>query len=225
MSDKLYFDLETIPDQREGAFERYLDQVIPPANYKKPESIDKWMAENAETAAAEKYAKTGLSGLYGEICSIGFAVGDGDVKTFTRGINADSEKHLLLQFFIALRKAWNADDNWPRFEWIGHNVIEFDLRFLKQRCFVNRVQPLVMVPADARHGNGSVFDTMKEWAGFRGYVKQDELCEVFGLEQKPGMTGADVWPAYQAEEYERIAAYNAYDVQTVRDIHKVMTYD
>lgn len=229
MSNKLYFDIETIPDQRMGAFERYLDKVSPPANYKKQESIDSWMAENAEAAAAEQYVKTSLNGLFGEICSISFAVNDGDIKTITRGINADSEKHLLMQFFIDLKRHVKASDaGFPRFEWIGHNIIDFDLRFLKQRFWVNRIEPMFLIPADARHDNGHVFDTMKAWCGVYGsnrYVKQDELCEAFGLPMKESMTGADVWPAYQAGEFERIAEYNAYDVETVRSIHRIMTYE
>lgn len=222
---KLYFDAETIPDQREGAFETYLDKVKPPANYKKQESIDKWMADNAEAAAAELYAKTSFSGLHGELCAIGFKVDDNPAVSLVRGEDFETEREMIGAFFTDVKAcARSGEGNYQHIEWIGHNVIDFDLRFLKQRTLINRIphDERPWIPADARHSKG-VFDTMREWAGWKGTVSQDALCEAFGLPTKPGMTGADVWPAYQAGEYERIREYNLYDVETVYALHQIMT--
>ena len=230
MTKKVFIDLETVPDQHPGAFERYLDLVTPPANYKKQESIDKWMAENAEEKAAELHGKTGLNGLHGEICSIAFAVDDNEIESVTRGIDVESEGSLIRKFFIALGEhVTDSDAGFPRFEWIGHNVLEFDLRFLKQRCMVNSVDPLYPIPAEARHGSGNVFDTMKEWAGFRGYVKQDELVEAFGFSIEGNalaaeLDGSMVWPLYQSGQFDAIKAYNEMDVHKVREIYRRMTY-
>ena len=229
----LYIDLETLPDQRDGAFERYLDAVEPPGNYKKPETIQKWLAENAEAVAAENYQKTGLNGLHGEICSIAFAIGSGDIENTTR-TDKHTEKDLLEEFWEMLRKevAIHLRHGEMRtIQWTGHNVIDFDLRFLKQRSIVNGIKPAYFLPADARHGGDHVFDTMKEWAGWRGYVKQDELCETLGIKapdnfscEVTDLDGSAVWEMFQSEQYGLIADYNILDVWKVREIHRRMTF-
>lgn len=232
MSLKLYADLESIPDQREGAFERYLEQVSPPGNYKKQETIDAWMLENAEAIALQDYKKTGLSGLHGEICSIAFALDDSAIIQVGRTDMGD-EKSLLLEFWDelgAMAETLTPGGQMPRLEWVGHNIIDFDLRFLKQRSIICGIEPPFLVPADARHGQGSVFDTMKEWAGFRGYVKQDELVEVLGIDLPIWSAGLDdidgsqVFDLWRNKEYEKIAEYNRLDVHKVREIYRRMVF-
>ena len=241
MTTKLYYDSETIPDQRPGAFDRYLDQVKPPANYKKQESIDKWMLENAEAEAEKDYLKTGLTGLHGEICSIAFAIEDREVIAVTRGLDGiETEADVLNTFWEELimqtREEASSTDaaQWAKLEWIGHNVIDFDLRFLKQRSIVNGIKPGFLVPADARHGGDWVFDTMKEWCGTYGsnrYVKQDDLCDVLGI-TKPEwidddiltIDGSKVWDLYKGGEFGLIREYNRLDVWRVREMYRRMNY-
>lgn len=223
---QLFFDIETIPDQTPGALNDIIANIKAPANLKKEETIQKWHEEKAHAAAEEVYAKTGLGGLKGEICSIAWAVDEGEIQGQIRK-PGESEATLLTDFFLSvvhdIRR--NGEGAHPRLEWVGHNVLEFDLRFIKQRCLIHRIHPDLRVPADARHNKGSVFDTMREWCGFRGFVSQDALCKAFGLAPKAGMTGADVWPAYQAERYEDILAYNRNDVNAVREMYKIMVSD
>ena len=71
---KLYFDIETIPTTNQAITDKIRAEISAPANYTKPESIAKWFEENAESAYQEKYRKTALDGLYGEIISIAWAV-------------------------------------------------------------------------------------------------------------------------------------------------------
>ena len=241
MTMKAFTDIETIPDQRPGAFDRYLDKVKPPANYKKPETIDKWMAENAESEAESEFLKTGLSGLHGEICSIAFALDDRDIKFVTRGVNAETEVGLLAEFWSMLQaEIENALDGsssdrakapFVKLQWVGHNLLDFDLRFLLQRSVVNGIRPAYTLPADARHGSDWVFDTMKAWAGWRGYVKQDDLCEALGIVAPDETTktvgdvdGSQVWSLFRAGEFDTIADYNVLDVWKVREIWRRMTY-
>lgn len=235
---KLFIDLESIPDQRPDAFDRYLDAVKPPGNLKKQETIDKWMVENAETVALENFKKTGLNGLHGEICSIAWALDDNDIFVITRGLKpVGSETDLLNLFWEHLLQdireysERREDVNWPRLQWIGHNLLDFDLRFLKQRSIIRGIKPAQMIPADARHGGDHVFDTMKEWAGWRGYIKQSDLVEAFGIglpdwadEDLAEVDGSKVWDIYREQDYSLIAEYNRLDVYYVREIHKRMTY-
>ena len=219
----LYFDLETIPDQREGALVRIFAGVTAPARYKKQDSIDKWMHDNAQAEAEEQYLKTSLHGISGEIVSIAWAIDDGEVQGYIR-LPSHSEKDLLRTFFFEVSKETKlGEGDYPNLCWIGHNLIDFDLRYLHQRCMVNRIKPPFIIPADARHGSPVVFDTMRAWAGFRGYVSQAALCEVLGIEGKGDMEGKDVWPAYQAGEYDKILAYNKNDVRIVRELYRRMT--
>jgi len=221
----LFLDLETIPDQRPGAYDKILENVTAPGNYKKQESIDRWIAQHGEAEAQEQYHKTGLNGIAGEICSIAWAIDDGEIIGYTIPPSLP-EAGLLDGFFkdvqYKVKKAGTGAH--PSLTWIGHNVIDFDLRFLKQRCIVNQVQPPFIIPADARHGSRDVFDTMKAWAGWKGYVSQQALCEALGIEGKDDMTGADVWPAYQAGKFEEILAYNKNDVRIVRELYRRMSW-
>ena len=220
----LYIDIVTIPDQRPGAFDKIYDTIRPPATYKKPESIEKWMVENGSKAAAETHLKTSLNGIAGEICSIAWALDDGEIIGNCRRPDT-TESWLLQHFFDCIaQETKSGEGEYPRLTWIGHNVIDFDLRFLKQRAIVNNVKPPFLIPADARHGSAQVFDTMKAWAGWKGYVSQEALCEALGIKGKDDMTGADVWPAYQRKEYDTIEEYNRDDVRIVRELFRRMSW-
>lgn len=233
MTIKLFFDIETIPDQRPDALDRHLDQVHPPRNYKNKDTIDAWMLENAERIANEEWMKTGLSGLRGEIVSIAWAIDDGEIRNHVR-TNSEAESDLLEAFWQDLH--WQEHEfggstgKWPRIEWVGHNILEFDLRFLKQRSIITGVNPLHDIPADSRHGQGSVFDTMKEWCGFRDYVKQDDLCDALVIDAPGWAThvaatdGSKVWEMWSNEEYDLLGLYNKLDVWKVREIYRRMMY-
>jgi len=225
----LYADIETIPDQDEGALENARELVKVPANYKKPEAIERYRLSNA----AEAYEKTALNGLHGEICSIAWALGDGEIQGHIRKSD-EPESDVLLLFFesVVHDVRRNGEGAFPRLTWIGHNLIDFDLRFLKQRCIVNGIKPPFLIPADARHASNDVFDTMKAWAGWKGYVKQDALCRALGIESSSEefnsvdlaeMDGSKVWAAYQRGDYDHILTYNKLDVWKVRELHKRMS--
>ena len=65
---------------------------------------------------------------------------------------------------------------------------------------------------------------MYAWAGYGNRISQDNLCKLLGLPTKPGMSGKDVWPAWQAGEYDKIAQYCKYDVDTVCELHNRLTF-
>lgn len=77
----LYFDIETIPSQSPELLGEIRSGITPPGSIKKAESIEKWMAENADSAAREKLSKTSFDGGYGHVCTISWAIGDGPVKS------------------------------------------------------------------------------------------------------------------------------------------------
>lgn len=208
----VYLDIETIPCQSPEYHAKVRDGIKPPGNIKKPESIAQWLAENADEAAAEAVAKTSFDPAHGHICCLGFAIGDGPVQYY-EARNVADERHILIGFFESL-----PDMGLCRF--IGHNVSGFDLRFILCRSIALGVTIPPIFPRDIKPWSQDVFDTMIAWAGARGTIGQDRLCEALGLPGKTDFDGSMVAAAWAAGEHERIATYCMADVETVREIHR-----
>jgi hypothetical protein len=196
----LKFDIETIPD---GNPEDVIVKV--PGNYKKQESIDAYIEANRD----EEFRKGALHGISGQIVSIAWQVDENEIDSITR-TPIYSEATLLQTFFNDL----TLGSAHPRYKWIGHNCLDFDLRFLKQRCWINNVKPALMIPADAKHGDWA-FDVMKEWAGWKGYVSQDALYKALGGQpyEDDDIDGSMVYDLWLAGEYDKIRDYNIRDVE------------
>lgn len=202
----IILDIETIPDQRPGAWERCRERLEPPANYKKPEAIDKWLAEHAD----EAYQKTALDGAYGELACICLQREGEDTYTIPRTDAGEVEilKHLDQWF---KNEAMAVNDVFA-----GH-CVEFDLRFLWQRAcllgFPSLARRFVRY-RNCRPWHGNVIDTAYEWTGKEYGIKLKPLCEAFGIDGDD-IDGADVWQAYQAGEMDRIMHHCQMDVHRV----------
>jgi predicted PolB exonuclease-like 3'-5' exonuclease len=224
---KLFIDIETIPTQREDIKTDIRFNISAPANYTKPETIAKWIEENAETEFDKQYRKTALDGLLGEIVSIAWAVEDNEPQVLFR-VAGESEADLLRAFFEDLQLL--TDKNSQRInitQWIGHYITGFDLRFIWQRCVVNQVKPTVKIPYNAKPWDDCVFDTKVEWSGtgqYSGKSSLDALCKAFGLEGKGDIDGSKVWDYYQAGRIEEIAEYNKEDVIKARKIYNKFNF-
>ena len=59
---------------------------------------------------------------------------------------------------------------------------------------------------------------MTAWAGAKGTISLDRLCEALGIQGKNGFTGADVAAAWDAGEHQTIIDYCAADVRRVRKV-------
>ena len=221
-----YVDIETIPDQAPGALDAIRQTIRPPANYSKPETVAKWMAENAEADADRQWRKTALSGTSGGIVCVGFAVGDSPVEALHRS-PGDPEKGLLAALWERL-SALVLDEghgHGAAVEWCGHNV-GFDLRFLRQRSIVHRVAPTLRIDPNAGHGAGHLFCTMQEWAGIRETIGLDALCKALGIESPKdgGMDGGKVYDAWAEGRADEVAAYCKRDVEAVRAVYNALTF-
>jgi predicted PolB exonuclease-like 3'-5' exonuclease len=224
---RLFIDIETIPTQREDIKTDIRFNISAPANYTKPETIAKWIEENAETEFDRQYRKTALDGLLGEIVSIAWAIEDNDPQVLFR-VAGESETDLLRAFFEDLQLL--TDKNSQRInitQWIGHYITGFDLRFIWQRCVVNQVKPTVKIPYNAKPWDDCVFDTKVEWSGtgqYSGKSSLDALCKAFDLEGKGDIDGSKVWDYYQAGRIEEIAEYNKNDVIKAREIFNKLNF-
>lgn len=215
----LFIDLETIPSQKEGALEEIRETIAPPGNIKKQESIDKWMVENAETAAEEKWRKTALDGSRGEIICISFAVNDEPALSYHRNLDG-SEGDLLRQVY----NAWMALGIDHLSTIVGHNIRDFDLRFLFQRSVICGVEPCIPLRTESRYSD-FVYDTMLSWAGWGNRISLKNLCAALNIPVKEGdIDGATVWDAVLAGRYEEVGDYCRMDVEATRQVYKRMTF-
>ena len=209
----IYLDIETIPNQSPEYRAKVRAGIKPPANYSKPETIAKWMDENAEAATDEAIAKTSFDPARGHIVCIGWAIGDEAPAIATaRGIEA--EAGILQIFFDSLPTMGMA-------RFIGHYISGFDLRFIINRAIVLGVPIPSIIPRDIKPWSQDIFDTMVAWAGPKGTISQANLAEALGIDgNKSDFDGSQVAEAWLRGEHERIAEYCLGDVETVRAIHR-----
>ncbi len=213
----IFLDIETIPNQSPEYRAKVREGIKPPAQFKKQDSIDAWLAENAETATDEIVAKTSFDPAYGHIACICWAVADGDL----RGVsieNVDAEAVCLDGFFDSVLEATGVH----KVRWIGHYISGFDLRFLLNRAIVLGVKlpSSLVLPRDIKPWSEQVFDTMTAWAGAKGTISQDNLAKALGLAGKGDFDGSMVAEAWANGEHAKIAEYCRSDVETVRGIYR-----
>lgn len=210
----VFLDIECIPNQSPEYAASVRENLTAPAQYKKPESIAKWLAENGDEAVADIIAKTSFNPALGHICTIGYAVGGDDV--FAAHARTVGEEKLIIEGFFSALPTLGQN------RFIGHYITGFDLRFILNRAIILGV-PLphkTLFPRDTKPWGDETFDTMFAWAGAKGEISQDNLCKALGLETKQGMDGSKVAEAWANGEHERIAEYCRRDVETVRAIYR-----
>lgn len=212
----IFVDIETIPNQSPEYRAMVRKNIKAPAQFKKQDSIDAWLAENAESATDEAIAKTSFDPALGHIACIGWAVAGGQAKTVSNTDIRDEEANLNA-FFSAI----NQECGVHMARWIGHYISGFDLRFLLNRAIVLGVKlpTALILPRDIKPWSDQVFDTMVAWAGPKGSISQDNLAKAFGLAGKGDFDGSMVAEAWANGEHDKIANYCLSDVETVREIY------
>lgn len=214
-----YFDAETFPAQDPSIRDELRAAVKAPATYKKPESIAEWLAENREREAEEAWLKTSLDGGVGHVFCIAYAIGDGDPRVlYQPTLSRENEAATLEVFFRDLADAGHIT-------LVGHNIIRFDIPFLWKRAMVLGVKPPFNFPRNPKPWSELVCDTMTLWdPDQRAGGSMDRICRLMGIPGKGDFGGADVWPAIERGEFERVAEYCKSDVQRTREMHKRMTF-
>lgn len=240
--DHLYLDIETRPcADREGfiaARGPWPEDTPPPGNYKKAEAIEKWrVGQRAawDADADKEYRNTSLSAADGgEILCICAAYYDqyGARHEFRGRVLRDGEEVLSPgeALYIDERNLLQAWDAWadgrnvsPSTTWLGHNIRRFDVPYLWQRAWINRLNP------GPPPGRSSMFDIMEEWHcgglfGRETFIKLDKIARALGIPGKPeDIDGSRVWDVWQEEGGpERVLEYCAEDVRIVEQIHERM---
>jgi len=194
-----------------------LIEVSPPTSYKKPESIQKWMDDNATKAKDDIYRKQSFNGGYGQICSIAWAIDNGTIE-YSSVSSRDGERQAIQ---IALGDISDNLGHATNPYLCGHYISGFDLKFIKHRCIVHGIQVPQWLKVNAKPWDESIRDTMILWAGARDTISLDELCTILGIEGKGDVDGSMVYDMWLDGKFKEISEYCAADVEKVRKINQL----
>lgn len=178
----------------------------------------------------DEHARTALSGDFGRILCIGFADDDGRGRVtrgclgwddFRQQFTCD-ERQMLTEFWeMMIKFRPNVD------RVVGHNLFDFDLKFIYKRSVVNGIKPTCEL-SFARYRNQPLFDTMCEWErwGYGSKISLDRLARVLSLQtsKTDGMDGSRVAEIFAAGEHKVIRDYCLRDVELTRSIYRRMTF-
>lgn len=241
---RFFLDIETIPCQRPGFLEELQTEaeaekllVKAPANYKDEEKItdyirQQWLKIDDEVDA--RFRKTALDGALGEIVVISVAA-DNEApvaiysaeKTEGCGNGPSSEAMIISDFFSFILARCQFIH---QIQIIGHNVLQFDLRFIYQRAVINGIKPPTKLPFRASQYDDTVFDTMTRWAGYGNRISLDKLTKALGIPPKgteigEEIDGSKVWDFVRAGRIAEVAKYCNADVERVRAIYNRMNFN
>lgn len=202
---KLFLDIETIPADNNS------EKILRMLYAKKEERAGK-KTEDFE----EYFSKTSFDGAFGRILCIGYAINDEPEQIL---YNENNEAETLRQFWEIAKEADL---------FIGHNVMDFDLRFIFQRSIINKVKPpsnLLNLPF-ARYRNNPIFDTMKEWVKWaNSSVGLEHIALAMGIPTpKDGIDGSQVFDFYKKGKVNEILEYCKRDVETTREVYRRIAF-
>jgi predicted PolB exonuclease-like 3'-5' exonuclease len=108
---------------------------------------------------------------------------------------------------------------------VGHNILDFDLRFIYQRSVIHQIKPSRDIPF-TRFRNAPIFDTMQEWSKWgREHVSLDALTKALGIPSpKENLDGSKVYPYYRAGKIAEIVEYCKRDVESTRQVYRRLTF-
>lgn len=231
MKTPFYLDIETIPGQSDSVradlqarANAEIAELKAPANYKKEEAIAEYIANATAGIIADmdgRYRKTALDGTYGQVLTISYALGmDEPTVLQATSLHPRHQASLLEKMVQDVTKFSRAG---VQMQFVGHNIAEFDLPFLRQRMAILNVRPCAQIPFGQKPWSELIYDTMHEWDA-KNRKSLATLCAVFDIPVKQGMTGKEVWDYAQRGEFEAIGEYCKADVIATRELHRRMTW-
>jgi predicted PolB exonuclease-like 3'-5' exonuclease len=190
-----FFDIETVPTDKSLQDNGLLDSQI---------KLDE----------AELIKKLSLSAATAKIICLCYAIdppGDSPIQVL------QGEETDIIKNFWKLAVDCNL--------FVGHNVLDFDLRFLYQRSVIHQIKPLRDIPF-TRFRNAPIYDTMQEWSKWgREHVSLDSLTKALGIPSpKENLDGSKVYPYYRAGKLAEIVEYCKRDVDSVRQVYRRLTF-
>lgn len=143
-----------------------------------------------------------LDALSGRVVCICMLVDDGHEAKEV--ILADEDESKLISQFWSIVQ--------PTDVFIGHNLLEFDIPFIRQRSWILNIKPPRHIDC-RKYYTEDVIDTMQLWTnwGFRKFVKLEVLGLALGCGGKAGH-GDSVAQLWAARDLTSITAYCMADV-------------
>ena len=191
----LYFDIETVPTDKSLQENGLLDEQL---------KLDE----------AEIIKKLSLSALTAKIICLCYAF-EPSVSGTIEVLQGDETE--------ILRGFWKIVPDCNLF--VGHNILDFDMRFLYQRSVILQIKPSRDIPF-ARFRNAPIYDTMHEWSKWgREHASLDTLSKALDIPSpKEKLDGSKVYPYYRAGKIPEIVEYCKRDVESVRQVYKRLTF-
>lgn len=197
---KFYFDIETLPADKDK------HEILKKLYAKKKEKSSRF------SKTLEEYIEgTNTGGAFGRILCLCYAIGDEPVK-FLSG----DEK-------IILQKFWDLAKDIDLF--VGHNILDFDLKFIMQRSIILEIKPSREI-SFRKYSNDNVFDIMQEWDHWSGFTAMDDLAHAMDIpsSKEGGIDGSKVHEFYKNGKTQEIIDYCCRDVEVTRAIYKKMNF-
>lgn len=184
------------------------------------------MAKTAPVSGNDDSAYADRAGIYAEfgkiVCiSVGFfSLENNRYQLRLKSFYNDDEAVVLSGFLELINKFYA---KYPRFQFAGHNIKEFDIPFICRRSVIHQLslpQPLQL------HGfkpwEVPMLDTLQLWrfGDFKHYISLKLLTAVMGIDTpKDDIDGSMVGKVYWEEkDLERIATYCQKDVLAVAQL-------
>ncbi len=217
--NKLYLDIETLPADEEKRqileliFKHQLEKKS-----KKREASEEVEIDGKDSDKFEDYFRsTSLDGAFGRVLCIGYAVNNDDTRII---YDPDILERKTLEEF------WQVASKCELF--IGHNIMDFDLKFLYQRSIVVGVKPTKDL-SFARYRSNPIFDTMKEWSKWDSNKKNiglEHIALALGITTpKDGIDGSQVYDFHKQGKDKEICDYCMRDVEATRLVYKKMIFE
>jgi hypothetical protein len=161
----IILDIETGPLPEEKLI---VPEFRAPANYKDPAKIEAYLAE----AKRDWMGNLALSAVTGQILAVGLIEQNGDMRVMT----ADESE--------MIRDVWTLWGATPQKEFVGFNILGFDIPFLCQRSWILGIP----VPRDVlEFRSRRIIDLMLVWSvNQREKVSLDTVCQVLKIGKKTG---------------------------------------
>lgn len=212
----LLLDIETTPGV--SSFDHLSERM-------KPLWLDK-IAKTAPESANGEESYADRAGLYAEfgkiVCiSVGFFYVENNRYQLRMKSFCDDDEKVVLNSFLELINKFHI--KFPRFQFAGHNIKEFDLPFICRRSVIHQLslpQPLQL------HGfkpwELPMLDTMQLWrfGNYKDYTSLKLLTAILDIPTpKDDIDGSMVGKVYWEErDLERISGYCQKDVIAVAQL-------
>ena len=247
---QIFLDIETIPDQRDGALQKMIDAEK--ANFKAPSNLTKTDAIEALKKHGYAFdndpkfiAAPEIKAIYERELTEVMAEPQAREKWHKTGLNGaygqlfcismavndeapiviheDSEIQMLDLFDTVIFDAIERTNSHKEsVQIIGHNVW-WDLGFMFKRSVIKQFRPRINL--QPKRDSDSVIDTMQLWCGHEGRISLGELCDVLDVPTpKNGIDGSQVWQNVQDGNTERVLEYCKADVIATRECYKRLTF-